>query len=473
MQQKSLKSVMALLFVGVLMGALDLAIIGPALPAIQADFGMNSRQLAWLFNVYVLMQLVSTPLMAKMSDRFGRRIIYVLCVSGFALGSTLLVVAPNLEFLMFGRAIQGFSAGGIFPVAAAVIGDTFPPEKRGGALGLIGAVFGLAFLIGPVLGGILLRYSWHWLFLINLPIAALLIWQALRLLPGSGAKELRPVDWRGAITLSLALIAVSVGVTRLDSTRLLASLGSTDVWPYLAAVVILLPTFWQIEKRAVDPIVLPSFFSTLQVRLTVAIALGVGTVEAGSIFFPALAVSALGITASTAAWLMLPSVLAMTIAAPVIGKLLDRVGSRLIVQFGLLFMFAGVLIYGLATMTVTVFIVGGIIGGIGMAGLLGAPLRYILLNEASEDNRAAAQGLLTVFLVVGQLLGAAIVGSVAASRGGGAVGYQSAFLVLSVITASLTFIAFALKSRSAERSEAARKPSYSSPVPADTSDRTS
>ena len=462
---------MALLFVGVLMGALDLAIIGPALPAMQADFGMNNRQLAWLFNVYVLMQLVGTPLLAKMSDRFGRRSIYVLSVSGFALGSLLLVVAPNLDFLMFGRAIQGFSAGGIFPVAAAVIGDTFPPEKRGGALGLIGAVFGLAFLVGPVLGGILLRYSWHWLFLINLPIAALLIWQALRLLPGSGAKELRPLDWRGAIALSLALISMAVGVTNLDSTRLLASLGSTNVWPFLLAVVIVLPVFWRIEKRAADPIVLPSFFSTLQVRLTVAIALGVGTVEAGSIFFPALAVSALGVTVSTAAWLMLPSVLAMTVAAPVIGKLLDRVGSRLIVQFGLLFMFAGILIYGLATMSVTIFILGGIIGGIGMAGLLGAPLRYILLNEASDDNRAAAQGLLSVFLAVGQLFGAAIVGGVAASRGGGAVGYQSAFVVLGVLTASLVVFALALKSRTAERSEAARELPYSTPVRTDTSDR--
>ena len=462
---------MALLFVGVLMGALDLAIIGPALPAIQADFDMNNRQLAWLFNVYVLMQLVSTPLLAKMSDRFGRRSIYVLSVSGFALGSLLLVVAPTLEFLMLGRAIQGFGAGGIFPVAAAVIGDTFPPEKRGGALGLIGAVFGLAFLVGPVLGGILLRYSWHWLFLINLPIAALLIWQALRLLPGSGAKKLRPLDWRGAIALSLALISMSVGVTNLDSARLLTSLGSTNVWPFLLAGVIVLPVFWQIEKSATDPVVLPSFFSTLQVRLTVAIALGVGTVEAGSIFFPALAVSALGVTVSTAAWLMLPSVLVMTVAAPIIGKLLDRIGSRLIVQFGLLFMCAGILIYGLATMTVTIFIVGGIIGGIGMAGLLGAPLRYILLNEASDDNRAAAQGLLSVFLAVGQLLGAAIVGSVAASRGGGAVGYQSAFVVLGVVTASLVVIALALKSRTAERSEAARKPPYSMPVSVNTSDR--
>jgi MFS family permease len=95
--------------------------------------------------------------------------------------------------------------------------------------------------------------------------------------------------------------------------------------------------------------------------------------------------------------------------------------------------------------------VGGIIGGIGLAGLLGAPLRYILLNEAQEGDRAAAQGLLTVFLAVGQLLGAAIVGGVAASRGGGVVGYQTAFLVLAVLTAIMTVVATALKSKVAER----------------------
>jgi MFS family permease len=143
--QNQLKRVLALLFVGVLMGALDLAIVGPALPAMKADFLMNDRQLSWLFNVYVLCQLISAPLLAKMSDRYGRRSVYIFSVSFFALGSLLLVSAPATWFLMVGRAVQGFGAGGIFPVAAAVIGDTFPPEKRGGALGLMGAVFGSLF----------------------------------------------------------------------------------------------------------------------------------------------------------------------------------------------------------------------------------------------------------------------------------------------------------------------------------------
>jgi EmrB/QacA subfamily drug resistance transporter len=449
------KRVLALLFVGVLMGALDLAIVGPALPAIQADFQMNTRQLAWLFNIYVLCQLVSTPLLAKLSDRFGRRRIYIFSVGGFALGSLLLVLSPTTEFLLLSRAIQGFGAGGIFPVAAAVIGDTFPAEKRGGALGLLGAVFGLAFLVGPFLGGILLQWSWHWLFLINLPIAVVLIWQATKLLPDSGAENSLPFDWLGAVTLAVALVGLAVAVTNLDSGNLLASLSSTEVWPYVLLTVAGLPLFWRVEKRAEDPIVRPSFFASRQIRLTVIIALGVGTVESGSVFFPARAGAAMGVSASMAAWLMLPSVLAMTVAAPLVGKLLYRTGSRIIVQCGLLLVCAGVLIYGQMTITIAVFIVGGIVGGLGLASLLGAPFRYILLNEASAQDRAAAQGLLSVFMAVGQLLGAAIVGGVAASRGGGAMGYQSAFMVLALVTGALVCLSLALKSRAQEQADQA------------------
>ncbi len=446
-----MKRVLALLFVGVLMGALDLAIVGPALPAMQADFQMNNRQLSWLFNIYVLFQLVGTPLLAKMSDRYGRRSIYVFSVSFFALGSLLLVLAPDPDFLMAGRAIQGFGAGGIFPVAAAIIGDTFPPEKRGGALGLMGAVFGLAFLVGPVLGGILLQFSWHWLFLINLPIAVVLIIFAVRLLPAAGAATHKPFDWRGALTLSAALASLAVAITNLDSSRLLDSLGSMEVAPWLLALLVLIPVFWHLENRAEDPIVKPSFLESHQIRLTLVIATGIGTVESATVFYPALAVAALGVSESTAAWLMLPSVLAMTIASPLVGKALYSVGSKFIVQVGLVLVFIGVLIYGLVPLNVTWFIVGGIIGGIGLAGLLGAPLRFILLNEAKAGDRAAAQGLLTVFLAIGQLLGAAIVGGVAASKGGGVIGYQSAFVVLATLTAIITLVATALKSKAAER----------------------
>ena len=438
---------MALLFFGVLMGALDLAIIGPALPAMQAEFGFDNRQLSWLINIYILAQLVGTPLLAKMSDRFGRRDIYVACVFTFAAGSLIVAMAGGLEALLIGRVVQGFGASGIFPVAAAVIGDTFPEDKRGGALGLIGAVFGLAFLIGPVLGGILLKYAWQWLFLINLPIAVVLMIAAWRLLPSTGASESLPFDWFGAIVLSLLLLGLAIGITNLDSTNLAGSLQSIKVWPFLLTAAVLLPVFWHREQRAPDPILRPSFFHSRQLKLILIITIGVGVVESAQIFFPALAVASLGVDESTAAWLMLPAVFMMVIVSPVVGRLVDRIGPIRIVQASLLFVFAGILVIGIAVMTYVSFLGGSIIGGMGLAGLLGAPLRYIILEEARAEDRAAAQGLLNVFLGVGQLGGAAIVGGVAASMGGGQVGYQTAYLVLAVLSFSLLALSLGLINR--------------------------
>lgn len=452
---ENLKPLLITLFFGVLVGALDLAIIGPAMPAIQENFAVDSRALAWLFNVYLLFMLVGTPLMAKLSDRFGRRSIYIMNLVLFGIGSLVLVVAPNYGVLLAGRAIQGFGAGGIFPVASAVVGDRFPAERRGPALGLLGAVFGIAFLLGPILGGVLLRYSWRWLFLINIPIVIYLVWRAYQLLPGSGAAKRKPFDLVGTVFLSLLLAGLTISLTELDSSRILASLTSMPVAPFAIMAVIAIPLFWRAEKRAADPIIPPRLLGSLQMKLTGAIAIGTGALEAGGAFFPALAVAALGVTDYNASLLLLPSVLATTIGSPLTGRLLNVFGSRVIVQLGLAAISAGALIYALADLTITLFIVGGVIGGFGFAALLGAPLRYIVLNETSAADRGAAQGLLTVFMTVGQLGGAAIIGGVAASEGGGAHGYQVALLILGILTVALTIAGFALKSRHVEKQTAA------------------
>lgn len=447
MPQNNLRPVMALLFVGVLMGALDLAVIGPALPAIQAQFGLDNRSLSWLFNVYVLAQLIGTPLFAKASDRYGRRSIYMGCVTAFGLGSLMLVVATNYETLLVGRTVQGLGASGIFPVAAAVIGDSFPKEKQGGALGLIGAVFGLAFLIGPVLGGILLRYSWEWLFLINLPIAAGLLLGAWRLLPGGRNRDQLPFDWAGACLLTLSLLGIAIAVTNLDTGRLLASLASWSVGPFIVAGLALLPLWWRIEQRASDPIVRPSFFSGRQIRIVMLVAAGIGMVECAQVFFPALGVAALGISESTAAWLMLPGVFVMVLVSPLAGKLVDGIGAARVIQVSLAVILAGLLVYALADINYVTFIGGGMIVGVGIAALLGAPLRYVVLEEARPEDRASTQGLLNIFLAIGQLTGAAIVGAVATSAGGGTGGYQASLGVLAAITLAVGLPALALRQK--------------------------
>jgi MFS family permease len=445
MSQVNQKAIMALLFVGVLMGALDLAIIGPALPAIQSDFSLDNRDLSWLFNVYVLAQLIGTPLFAKASDKYGRRNVYLACVAGFGVGSLMLVVAANYEILLLGRAVQGLGASGIFPVAAAVIGDTFPKEKQGSALGLIGAVFGLAFLIGPVLGGILLRYSWQWLFMINLPIAFGLLVAAWRLLPSGGSKQLLPFDWLGGVVLTALLFGIAVGVTNVDTADIGASLTSLQVWPFLLTGIVLLPLFWRTEKSAADPIIRPSFFAARQIQFVMLIAAGLGAVECAQVFFPALGVAALGITESMAAWLMLPGVFVMMIVSPLAGKVVDALGPTRVIQVSLAIVLLGLLVYTLAEISYVTFIGGGMIVGVGVAALLGAPLRYIVLEEARVEDRASTQGLLNIFLAMGQLSGAAIVGAVATSAGGGTRGYQASFGVLAVITVLIAIIALRLR----------------------------
>lgn len=460
----STRALLTLLFVGVLMGAVDISIIGPALPAIQAEFGMNNRELAVLFNAYVLCQILSTQLLAKFADRVGARRVYIFSIACFALGSLLLVIASAPWMLYLGRAIQGFGGGGLFPVATAVIAARLPVKERGPALGILGAVWGIAFLVGPILGGILLRFSWHWLFLINLPVAALLIIGALRLLPQDEAKPHKPFDIAGAATLTTALAALVLGVNNLDTAALLASLASPAVWPLLVLSLALLPLFWRIENRAVDPVLRPALLRSRQILTACLIGAGVGAMQSAGVFYPSLLVAATGIAPADAALLLLPGVLVSTIASPLAGKLINIIGTRTVILVSLIIGMLAFQIYGRAELNVPIFVGASMLSGLAMAGLLGAPLRFIVLTEASAQDRTSSQGFLSVVMSIGRLLGAATVGAVATSAGGGVPGYQSAFIGMSILGGTLLLISLGLKRRSVEQQLIARREAAPAPT---------
>ncbi|MFO7892305.1 MAG: MFS transporter [Longimicrobiales bacterium] len=443
--------ILAVLFTGVLMGALDIAIIGPALPALRETFGIDDRAAAWMLGIYVLFNLIGTPLMAKLSDRYGRRSVYAADVAIFGVGSLVVAAAPTYALVLTGRAIQGLGAGGIFPVASAVIGDVFPPERRGAALGLIGAVFGVAFLLGPILGGVLLLLSWHWLFLINLPIAVAVVWAALRVLPSVRAEEPRPFDWLGMAVLAVMLTALALALNRIDTTAPLASLAGPDVLPFLLVAAVLLVAFPWVEDRAADPVIRPGLFRSRQIVIASGLSLGAGVSEAAVVFVPALLVAAFDVSTSTAAFMLLPIVVAMALGSPVLGRVLDRAGSRVVVVVSTALIAAGMAMVAAFTATLTLFYVAGILIGLGMAGLLGSSLRYVMLNEAPKEDRGAAQGILTVFISIGQLAGSAILGAIIASTGGRISSYADAFAVVAVLAGVLMLASFGLRSRAAER----------------------
>jgi EmrB/QacA subfamily drug resistance transporter len=454
---RSRRKILLLLFVGVLMAALDIAVVGPALPAIRQSFGIDERAAAWLFTIYVLTNLVGTPLMAKLSDRFGRRALYVTDTALFGAGSLIVALAPTYAVLLVGRAVQGFGAGGIFPVAAAVIGDTFPPERRGGALGLIGAVFGLAFLVGPMLGGVLLRFGWPWLFVVNLPIALGVILGSLRLLSGDRPAVEGKFDWAGMTLLGVALTALAYGVSRIDARHFAASVLSVGVWPFLLFAVVLVPMFVVAERHAVDPVLRLSLFRSSQVGITAGLAVGAGLGEAASVFVPAFLVSAFGVPASTASFMLLPVVVALAVGAPVWGRLLDRVGSRVVVFLSTALIAAGMIVFATLATALPGYYAGAVLGGLGLAGLLGSSLRYLMLNATPAADRASAQASLTIFMSVGQLLGGAAVGAIVASAGGGVPGFDRAFWTIGIVALALALVALGLKGRGQELTDIASR----------------
>jgi len=251
----------------------------------------------------------------------------------------------------------------------------------------------------------------------------------------------------GSALLALVLAAIVIGVGQIDTSAPAASLLSLRVWPcfvLIAAGVLLL---WTVEKRAADPVLPPALLRSPQLRLVGVIALAVGAAEAAMVFLPAMAVLNFGIDEKSASLTMLPLVLTLAVGAPLAGWLLDHIGARSVVQLGLALTVTGLLLFGLLPLDWPNFYLSGGLVGFGMSALLGAPLRYIALQEAGEQRRGAGQGILTLSVSVGQLVGSAIIGVVVGSASQALQGYRHGLLAVAAACALALVLSVALRGR--------------------------
>lgn len=439
------------LYMAIFMAALDGSIVGPVLNTLRDTFGASERDLSWAVNMYVLTSLIAMPLMAGLSDLYGRRRVFILDIVLFAVGSAVIVVAPSYSLVLVGRGIQGLGAGGLMPVSVAMIGDEVPREKQGTALGFMGMISGLSFIIGPLLGGVLLQWSWRLLFTINLPIAALIVVLAMGALPKAQARKSGSLDWPGLALLSVALGALALGINRIDLAHWKESLADIEVWGLLALAVVLLPLFYLVERRAPQPIVNPRVFGSSTLIVTNLLAFGAGIGMVSVLFVPAIAKLALHIDDSQASFMLLPAILTFVAASPLAGSLLPKIGSRTVLQIGGVILTASMFGFSQGAEQTWSFYVTTIFVGIGLATMSNLPLRYIVNNEAPASDRASAQAVLLVFQTTGQLVSAALIGALAESLGTGAEGYLDAFIVLGCIAAVMTVMTVGLKNREAER----------------------
>jgi EmrB/QacA subfamily drug resistance transporter len=237
---------------GLFLGALDQTIVGPALPTIVTQLSGNDYYV-WAITIYLLTSTITVPFWGKGSDLFGRKPIYMLGIVVFLVGSALSGLSQNMAMLIVFRGIQGLGAGALFPVALAIIGDLFTPQERGKYQGLFGAVFGIAFVVGPLIGGFLTEtVGWHWIFYVNIPIGIVALIVIQRLLPTvKSASASRNFDLIGGAIFTVAMVFLLVGLTNKQFNDWTApSVGGFILVGIVGSLLFVLA-----ESRASEPIV--------------------------------------------------------------------------------------------------------------------------------------------------------------------------------------------------------------------------
>ena len=434
---------------GVFAGALDLGVLSPALPALGAAFGVGPRDLAWVFTLYLLANVVAIPIASKLADQLGRRPVYILCVAIFAAGSVLAIAAPTFGVFLVARAIQAAGAGGIFPVATAAIADRVPLERRGAALGLVAATWGVAAVIGPVLGGAITHLiSWHWIFALNVPLAIVVIALARTTVPANATHVRGPLDVAGIVTLATGLLATMALLTRLYTVD--GAVDPVRAWGLVAIAAIAFALFAVVERRAAQPVLPPAFFADRQLLVTYALEVLIGILEGALFFIPAALVAGEHLGYAAAGAVAALGALCFVAVIPLSGRLLDVVGSRAVLAAGSTLTALGMLIFALGFTRLPLALLAMVVAGAGFGALLGAPTRYIVGNRAGPQQRASAVGMLSIMLIVGQIVGGSLGGGVASSHGAETEGYRVAYLVFAAIALGAALLTTALASRRAE-----------------------
>ncbi|GIV90377.1 MAG: MFS transporter [Chloroflexus sp.] len=433
------RAIMTVLFVGVFMSALDSAIIGPIVPALRAAFAIDNTQVVLVSIIFTLCSLSSTTLMASLSDRYGRRHVYLLNVFGFAIGSLVIALSHDLLTVLIGRALQGICAGGITPTASAVIGDVLPPVERAKALGLIGATSGMAFLIGPVLASLILAFAdWQWIFLLNLPVAAAVIVLGWRALPRTNPHQPVPhdtFDWSGLLLLVTILVSLTLGINQL----LDRFLGMT-IWPWLFGLVaLLIPVLAWREQQTPAPLLPPRLFTNRQLQFVYLLATGSGIAMASIIFITSVAVN-FGVPISQAGFFLLPLVFLASVTSIIGGRMLPKIGGRAAMLIGYGQLTVGNLMLGWPSAPFWLFVIATIVVGSGLGIVVGGTLRALVLEEVAPGDRGVAQSVINISISIGTLISVAVMASIADT-----INLSAAYLACAAVMALMTVISLGLR----------------------------
>jgi EmrB/QacA subfamily drug resistance transporter len=399
-----------------LMAALDQTIVSTALPTIVGDLG-GLNHISWVVTAYLLAQTAVMPVYGKLGDMYGRKVVLQFALVLFLIGSALCGLSSNLTELVAFRAIQGLGGGGLMVGAMAAIGDVVTPRERGRYQGLFGAVFGLASVIGPLLGGFFTSsLSWRWIFYVNVPVGVVAFMVLAATLPSATERVSRRIDYPGAIALALALVALV----------LMCTLGgvnykwlSPEIIGLGVATIVLIGVFLQVEGRAAEPVLPPHLFKNRVFSVTSAIGFVVGFALFGSITYLALFLQVVNGASPTGSGLqILPLMGGLLITSIGSGQAITRTGRyKIFPVVGTFVMIIGLYLLSRMDASTSRLVSSAYMFVLGLGlGLVMQVLVLAVQNAVDYSDLGVATSGATLFRSIGGSVGTAILGSIFSSR---------------------------------------------------------
>ena len=405
---------------GLFLGSLDQTIVGVALPRIVTDLSGNDLYV-WVVTIYLLTSTISVPFWGKLSDLHGRKPIFMIGIAIFLIGSALSGLSQTMWQLILFRGIQGIGAGSLFPVALAIIGDLFTPLERGRYQGLFGAAFGLAFIIGPALGGVITdAVGWHWIFYVNIPIGLVSLYFIWRLLPNvKSPRATRNFDVLGGIIFTLSMVFLLVGLTNKGITN--PTTHALNLWTDLTVGGFILISlagaalFVFAESRAEEPIIPLGLFRIWTYSSSIIATFFAAFAFFGSIIFlPRWFQFVHGYSATGSGYALFPLLLGVIGSSIISGQVVSRTGRyKWLTVAALVVMGVGMAMLTQLTATTPLPVMWAwmFVAGVGV-GPTFTVFTIIVQNAVPFHELGVATSNLTFFRQIGGTIALALAGTV-------------------------------------------------------------